>query len=648
MDVKISIIVPVYNTYDDLRRCLDSLVTQTLEDIEILVVNDGSPDNSQEIIDEFVAGYPGKVIGLQKENGGLSDTRNYGVKRAKGEYLSFVDSDDFVDLDFCERMYKKAKETDSDVVCSPITYSFKDREKKTYYNKRRFGKNVREDGYILIKANSFAWNKIYRTEFWIRNGFKFPKQWYEDSALIYNVMLAANRVSCVNIPFYHYVKDRDGSIINTADRRIFDIFKSTDSIISYYKEHGAFEEMYDVVELLCVRHIFGRIKLLHVSGQSALNNEFIEYAIDYLDRHFDGWRNCEFLQAKEDSRKLRKIYCFLVQHDLTLKRYASGKRVLYDYLEDLSKDIVHRRKTRKKQSKKREAKRLKREENKRKAIQRYGLWAIRDVQMILGKLGVVSFADFGTCLGIVREGGLLKHDLDIDIGVIANKDEQKKIRVAMERAGYKLWRQYFNGDVVAEDSYRYKRLKIDFNYYRIEDGKAKTQLFYRKPDVEYTDNTRHIVEMTYSAINGVKEVDVNGVKINIPEDPETLMEEKYGPSWRTPDTGWIYWESPAARKLDATGYYITCKYQDIKDRTRETPQFVLIRNKEDGSVDYDRAYACTEKGYDAIVIGTREEKEQNANLRVKFYVGNIEDEELIEKIRQQKCGDGILLKDADL
>lgn len=648
MGTKISVIVPVYNTYDELRRCLDSLVAQTLEDIEILVVNDGSPDNSQEIIDEFVLRYPKKVKGLLKENGGLSDARNYGVKRAKGEYLSFVDSDDFVDLDFCERMYKKAIETDSDVVCCPITYSFSTRESKKYFNKRKFGKNVREDGYILLKANSFAWNKIYRTEFWMSNGFEFPKQWYEDSALIYNVMLAANRVSCVNIPFYHYVKDREGSIVNTADERIFDIFKSTDSIISYYKEHDAFEELYDTVEHLCVRHIFGRIRLLHHSGQSELNRKFIEYAIDYLNRNFKDWRRNEFLQSRKDSRKLRKLYCVMVQHDFTLKRYASGERIFFDYLWDLSKDVSRWRKTQKKQIKKRERKRLEREERKRRSIQRYGLRAIRDVQTIMGNLGVVSFADFGTCLGIVREGGLLKHDLDIDIGVIADKDEQKLIRIAMERAGYKLWRQYFTGDVVAEDSYLYRNIKIDFNYYRIEDGKAKTLLFYRKPDVVYTDNTRHIVEMTYTAIKGVKEVEVNGVKINIPDDPETLMEEKYGPSWRTPDTGWIYWESPAAQKLDEKGYYITYKYQKIKDRTRETPSFVLVRNNEDGSINYDRAHACTEKGYDAIVVGTKEEKDLNDNMRVRVYVGDIEDEELIEKIRRRKCGDGILINDTEI
>ena len=92
--VKVSVIVPVYNVEQYLAECLDSLVSQTLEDIEILVVNDGSPDNSQAIIDDYAARYPDKIRPFVKKNGGLSDTRNFAVKQARGEYIGFVDSDD--------------------------------------------------------------------------------------------------------------------------------------------------------------------------------------------------------------------------------------------------------------------------------------------------------------------------------------------------------------------------------------------------------------------------------------------------------------------------------------------------------------------------------------------------------------------------
>ncbi|MBR6563859.1 MAG: glycosyltransferase, partial [Clostridia bacterium] len=113
---KVSIIVPVYNVSDFLPRCLDSLVNQTLKDIEIIVVDDGSTDESQAIIDTYSANYPHIIKAFKKQNGGLSDARNFGIKRATGGFLGFVDSDDFVDITMFEKLYSKAYETDSDIV----------------------------------------------------------------------------------------------------------------------------------------------------------------------------------------------------------------------------------------------------------------------------------------------------------------------------------------------------------------------------------------------------------------------------------------------------------------------------------------------------------------------------------------------------
>ena len=102
---KVSVIVPVYNVEKYIKKCLDSLVNQTLEDIEIVVINDGSPDNSQKIIDKYVKKYPDKVKSYIKQNGGLGSARNYGIEKAMGKYLCFVDSDDYINLDALEKLY---------------------------------------------------------------------------------------------------------------------------------------------------------------------------------------------------------------------------------------------------------------------------------------------------------------------------------------------------------------------------------------------------------------------------------------------------------------------------------------------------------------------------------------------------------------
>ena len=104
---KVSVIVPVYNVEKYLEKCLDSLVSQSLKDIEIIVVNDGSPDNSQDIIDKYVKKYE-NVFGYKKKNGGLSDARNYGLKKTTGDYIAFIDSDDYISLEMLEIMYNKA------------------------------------------------------------------------------------------------------------------------------------------------------------------------------------------------------------------------------------------------------------------------------------------------------------------------------------------------------------------------------------------------------------------------------------------------------------------------------------------------------------------------------------------------------------
>ena len=114
--MKISVIVPVYNVENYLEKCLNSLVNQTLEEIEILVINDGSTDYSQKIIDEFQKKFPQKIKVFSKENGGLSDARNFGIERASGNFLAFVDSDDYISENMLQEMYDLAIKNEAEIV----------------------------------------------------------------------------------------------------------------------------------------------------------------------------------------------------------------------------------------------------------------------------------------------------------------------------------------------------------------------------------------------------------------------------------------------------------------------------------------------------------------------------------------------------
>ena len=158
---KVSIVVPVYNTKKYLEKCLDSLVYQTLDDIEIIVVNDGSPDESQKIIDRYVQAYPNKVQAYVKENGGLSDARNFGISKCNGEYIGFVDSDDYVNLDMYQNMYNKAKEQDFDMVVCDIRYVYENVSKEVSSQVDEDINDLDKIKAQMVNIYPAAWNKIY-------------------------------------------------------------------------------------------------------------------------------------------------------------------------------------------------------------------------------------------------------------------------------------------------------------------------------------------------------------------------------------------------------------------------------------------------------------------------------------------------------
>ncbi|AUR51597.1 glycosyltransferase [Aquella oligotrophica] len=202
----ISVIVPVYNTENYLRRCLDSLVNQTLADIEIIVVNDSSPDYSQQIIDEYVSNYPKQVKSFIKPNGGLSSTRNFGVTKACGNYISFVDSDDWVDFNLYQIMYAAAIKDNCDIVCCDFIEKYSGFELiRSVIPENNYGNR-----YI---GNVIACNKIYRRQFWQENGFNFFHGIYhEDLELIPRVLLASQKTGYINSSYYYYEKTNSSAI----------------------------------------------------------------------------------------------------------------------------------------------------------------------------------------------------------------------------------------------------------------------------------------------------------------------------------------------------------------------------------------------------------------------------------------------------
>ncbi|WP_195218181.1 glycosyltransferase [Turicibacter sanguinis] len=294
---KVSVIVPIYNTSSFLNKCLNSLVHQTLDDIEIICVNDGSTDHSQQIIDDFLLKYPYRIKSILKSNGGLSDARNVGLREATGDYIAFLDSDDYVEKDLYEKMYSKALRTNADI----IVCGFK---RITLEGEVLSVEQIRLREYYssidaLTSIAPAAWNKLYKRELWIYSDVKYPKGvWYEDLPTTIKLMLYANNIATINEPLIYYVQ-HPNSISYTFDERAHDIFNVLTDIYNFYEDAKKNENLlYTTEEWMRIGKCIEALSLIHLifahlfratSLEGANVKEEIKRVKTYLNDYFPNW-----------------------------------------------------------------------------------------------------------------------------------------------------------------------------------------------------------------------------------------------------------------------------------------------------------------------------------------------------------------------
>lgn len=227
--LKFSIVVPVYNTYKYLDKCLKSILVQSYEHFEVIIINDGSTDNSKEIIDRYCK-KDKRFISYTIKNSGLSAARNYGIDKTNGDYLLFIDSDDYIEKDLLIVLYNKLINNNYDLI--KFSYQFVYEDKNVVMNGNNFQKEYTGEEFLKKsifsnKQFEMAWLYAYNLDFWKENNFKFLENHYhEDFGLIPKIILMAKKITCIDYVGYNYLQ-LNSSITRTTDynktlKRVYD------------------------------------------------------------------------------------------------------------------------------------------------------------------------------------------------------------------------------------------------------------------------------------------------------------------------------------------------------------------------------------------------------------------------------------------
>ncbi len=315
--VKVSIIVPVYQVEKYLRKCLNSLVKQTLEEIEILVINDGSLDDSQLIINEFQKQYPLKIKSFIKENGGLSDARNFGLDRATAEFIGFVDSDDEVSKTMFEEMYNLALRHQAEMVVCNIQKVYEQgncTQKLTQIPNMPEKINLMENFSVFADLSYFACNKIFKRELFDHKRFKKGVH-FEDIQLIPQLVLNCKTIAQTQNYHYQYL-ERTDSITKTHTKKGLDILSAVEDVNLYFHQSPYSDNTKELKNFNILEGVYTYLAYLAFVKEDSVFQEMNQALKDFIAKHQITKREILFYQRFGKNYILslpltKKIYYFL-------------------------------------------------------------------------------------------------------------------------------------------------------------------------------------------------------------------------------------------------------------------------------------------------------------------------------------------------
>lgn len=303
----ISVIIPIYNVENYLGKCIDSVLNQTFKSYEIILIDDDSPDKCPQIADDYQKKYPDIIKVLHKENGGQGECRNIGANMATGDYILFLDSDDYIDNDMLEVLYSAAVSAipQADIVlCGYKTVDETGRVLAYYYENLPENTEMKFKDYKNIMFVSAApWNRLVKRELLLNSGITFPRKvWYEDIRSTVKWFTKANIIKYVNKPLHNYLIRNNSTMNNKNCGRNAEIIEAFDDIIGYYKSCDLYEEYKEELEYMVIYHILiaASVRVLMINDKSELLKQFKDYA----NSKFPNWANNKHLDNLDKNKSL--------------------------------------------------------------------------------------------------------------------------------------------------------------------------------------------------------------------------------------------------------------------------------------------------------------------------------------------------------
>lgn len=302
--MKFSVVIPVYNVEEYLEKCVESVLAQHCDDYEMILVDDGSTDGSGALCDTLAARKPEYIRVIHKPNGGLGDARNVGLEHAQGDYIVFIDSDDYIDETMLQELSEQVDKTHADI----ITFGF--RTDNNGDTSAVFLDPLPENCIFtlesmprLLLALPNAWNRIYTRKLFIETGIRYPgRVWYEDIRTTTKLFAKAESVVCVQRPYYYYVVRENSITRNKNIARNHEIVDAFDDLLGWYKHNGLFEKYRDELCRLAIDHLFlaASVRVLMADPKHPLLKEFNQY----MYRYFPNFETNRYISQLPKAKKL--------------------------------------------------------------------------------------------------------------------------------------------------------------------------------------------------------------------------------------------------------------------------------------------------------------------------------------------------------